>query len=95
MTIAARKIAINVVEQGVSRVASKLYATSRLKELREAAGMTQQEFVGMLDIWLDEPVSLSTVQKWEQGQRPINPDTLLEIAKYFKVEPKELVVRRV
>lgn len=75
-------------------MATKLYATSKLKELREANNMTQQEFLGMLDVWLDESVSLSLVQKWEQGIRPINPETLLEIAKYFKVEPKELVERR-
>lgn len=75
-------------------MASKLYATKRLKELREENNMTQSEFVGLLDIWLDEPVSLSIVQKWEQGQRPINPEVLLEIAKYYKVQPKELVERR-
>lgn len=75
-------------------MASKLYATKKLKELREAANMTQEEFVNMMAVWLDEPVSLSMVQKWEQGQRPINPNMLLEIAKYFKVEPKELVERR-
>ena len=73
---------------------SKLYVTGRLKELRDAANMTQQEFVSMMAVWLDEPVSISLVQKWEQGQKPINPVALLEIAKYFKVEPKELVERR-
>lgn len=75
-------------------MASKLYPTKRLKELREAAEITQEEFVGLMAVWLDEPVSLSMVQKWEQGKRPINPNMLLEIAKYFKVEPKEIVERR-
>ena len=75
-------------------MASKLYVTNKLKELREAANMSQQEFVQMMGIWLDKPLSLSMVQKMEQGKRPINPELLLEIAKYFKVEPKELVERR-
>lgn len=75
-------------------MASKLYVTKRLKELREEKDMTQQEFVSLMDVWLDEPVSLSLLQKWEQGQRPINPEILLEIAKYFRVEPKEIVERR-
>lgn len=75
-------------------MASKLYATKRLKELRETNGLTQEEFVGMLCVWLDKPVSLSTVQKWEQGTRSMNPEVLLEVARYFKVEPKELVERR-
>lgn len=75
-------------------MASKLYATGKLKLLREANNMSQQEFVGMLCVWLDKPVSLSTVQKWEQGTRPINPETLLEVARYFKVGPSSLVERR-
>jgi transcriptional regulator with XRE-family HTH domain len=75
-------------------MASKLYVTSRLKELRESNNMSQQEFVQMMGVWLDKPLSLSMVQKMEQGKRPINPELLLEIAKYFKVEPKELVERR-
>lgn len=73
---------------------SKLYVTSKLKELRESANMTQIDFANIMAVWLDEPISISLIQKWEQGQRPINPTALLEIAKYFKIEPKELVERR-
>lgn len=75
-------------------MASKLYAKPKLKELRESNGMSQQEFVGMLCIWLDKPVSLSTIQKWEQGTRPMNPEVLLEVARYFKVNPDVLAERR-
>jgi transcriptional regulator with XRE-family HTH domain len=45
-------------------------------------------------VWLDEPLSISMVQKWEQGQRPINPSMAIEIANYYKVEPKIIVERR-
>lgn len=75
-------------------IRSSLYATSKLKELREQAGLTQQEFVSMMAVWLDESLSLSMVQKWEQGKRPIKPEMVNEIAAYYKVEPKAFVERR-
>lgn len=75
-------------------MASKLYLTPKLKELREANNMSQQEFVSMMAVWLDKTLSLSMVQKMEQGKRPINPELLLEIARYFKLNPSELVERR-
>lgn len=75
-------------------MANKLYASARLKELREKSGMTQGEFVGIMTVWLDEPISLSMLQSIEQGRRPVKPELVLEIARYFKVEPKELAVRK-
>lgn len=75
-------------------MASKLYVTKELKRLRESKSMTQEDFAGMMAVWLNEPVSLSMVQKWEQQQRPIKPEAVLEIANYFKVEPKTFVERR-
>lgn len=56
--------------------------------------MTQEEFVQMLAVWLDKPVSLSTVQKWEQGTMAMQPTQVLELAKFFKVNPSELVERK-
>lgn len=93
MTTAITSSVLNAVEQGELKV-SKLYITSRLKELRQANNMTQEEFVSIMTVWLEEPISLSLVQKWEQGLKPINPTSLLEIARYFKVQPAELVERR-
>lgn len=75
-------------------MASKLYLTGKLKELREANNMSQQEFVQMMSVWLDDSLSLSMVQKMEQGKRPIRPELVLEIARYFKVEPSSLAERR-
>lgn len=75
-------------------VKSSLYATKRLKKLRENAGLTQEEFVSMMAVWLDKPISISIVQKWEQGKRPMKPEVVNEIAAYYKVEPKEFVERR-
>jgi len=75
-------------------MASRMFVTKRLKQLREQHKLEQKEFVDLLAVWLDEPVSLSFYQKWEQGQKPIQPIQALELARFFKVNPSELVERR-
>lgn len=75
-------------------MAYKIYVNGKLKRMRESKNLTQQEFVSIMEVMTDEPISLSVVQKLEQGVRPINPELLLDIAKYFKVEPKQLVERK-
>lgn len=73
---------------------TKIYATAKLKTLRENANLTQEGFVGLLNITQQKPVSLSLVQKWEQGNKPINPYLVLEIAKLFQVQPAYFIERR-
>lgn len=71
-----------------------LYATSKLKEARENKGYTQLEAAQMFSIEMDKEVALSTWQKWEQSVLAFNADTALMLCRFFKVELKELIMRK-
>lgn len=62
--------------------------------LREEKKMTQQELADMVSIMQGIKVSMYTIRALEQGQRPITPELLLELAKFFKVNPNELAGER-
>lgn len=51
----------------------------KLKELREAKGLSQQKFANIMNI------SQGTVGNWESGIREPNFDTMSKIANYFNV----------
>lgn len=73
---------------------SELYATTKLKELRELRGYTQKEMADLLSMELGRNVSESLYQKWELGTQNLLPEQVLDISKYFKIDYKELVERR-
>jgi transcriptional regulator with XRE-family HTH domain len=73
---------------------SKIYLSKRFKQLREERGISQAEFADLSLLVLGETLSISSVQSLEQGRRALKPELLLEIARYFKVNPNELAVRK-
>lgn len=52
---------------------------TQLKQIREAAGKTQEEVASDLQI------ELGTYQNWEQGRRDLNGKKLIMLATYFGV----------
>jgi HTH-type transcriptional regulator, competence development regulator len=58
-----------------------------IRQLREQAEMPLRKLAALLDI------DQSTLSKLERGERPVNRQMLPIIAKTFKVDEKELVVK--
>lgn len=59
--------------------------STRLKELRQEKGLTQERFAQGLN------VSKGAVAMWETGKRTPDADMLMTIANYFKVTVDELI----
>lgn len=57
------------------------------RQLREQADMPLRKLAAILDI------DQSTLSKLERGERPINRQLLPTIAKTFKIDEKELIVK--
>lgn len=70
------------------------YATKRLKQFRDDRDWTQQQLADFLSLQLNQSVSRSTIQKWENMERGITADTALEVSKVLKIPVMELVARR-
>lgn len=73
---------------------AKVYATKRLKQIREDLGHTQKEFASLLTVEIGREITLPIYQKWELGIRPIEPSIALEIAKKYKLDLQDIVERR-
>ncbi len=58
-----------------------------IRQLREQAEMPLRKLAALLDI------DQSTLSKLERGERPVNRQMLPIIAKTFKVDEKELIVK--
>jgi transcriptional regulator with XRE-family HTH domain len=71
-----------------------LFPTKKLKIARENRGYTQLEALQLFNVEMDEDIALSTWQKWEQGVLACSPDKALMLSRFFKVDLKELVVRK-
>jgi transcriptional regulator with XRE-family HTH domain len=65
-----------------------------LKELRIERGYTQKEMADLLSLELGRPISESLYQQWEIGTQNMLPEQVLEIAKWAKIDTKELVEQR-
>lgn len=63
----------------------------RIKSLRHAAGMTQEDFAKALNDWGAE-VSLASVKKWETGDAIPSPRYSEAIGKALGVDPREIFV---
>ncbi len=59
---------------------------NRLRELREARKLTQQEVAKLLDI------DHTTVSRHESGSRGLNPGDIQKYARLYKVESYELFI---
>lgn len=59
---------------------------NRLRELREARKLTQQEVAKLLDI------DHTTVSRHESGSRGLNPEDIQKYARLYKVESYELFI---
>jgi transcriptional regulator with XRE-family HTH domain len=58
--------------------------TTRLKELRERAALSQE------DLAMKSDVSRATIARLEAGARPARPSTRRKLAKALGVQPDEL-----
>jgi len=59
---------------------------NRLRELREACKLTQQEVAKLLDI------DHTTVSRHESGSRSLSPEDIQKYARLYKVESYELFI---
>ena len=59
---------------------------NRLRELREACKLTQQEVAKLLDI------DHTTVSRHESGSRSLDPEDIQKYARLYKVESYELFI---
>ena len=57
----------------------------RLKELRKSKDISQKEFAAYMN------VAQNTVSRWENGERLMDTDTLLQAAEYFNVSADYLL----
>lgn len=57
----------------------------KLKELREAKGVTQEELAKVIG------VNVRTVNRWEKGQSDIYLQKAIKIARFFEVSLDEFV----
>ncbi|MCY7193415.1 helix-turn-helix transcriptional regulator [Streptococcus gallolyticus] len=58
---------------------------NRLKELRQAKKLTQQELIRILNDNLKTSISLRTLQNWEVGKTPVKILPAKVLADYFDV----------
>ena len=66
-------------------MANKIFK-NRLRELREARKLTQQEVAKLLDI------DHTTVSRHESGSRGLSPEDIQKYARLYKVESYELFI---
>lgn len=75
-------------------MASSLYVTNQLKIGREAKGWSQEDLAAMFSLETGIPATRSLIQKWELGERTIAANTALEMARFMRIDIRELVKRK-
>lgn len=73
---------------------TKLFATKQLKAARVRKGWSQAELAGMLRAQAGIRASQSSIQKWENGVKPVLPDTALELSRMLGVKNVDELVER-
>lgn len=68
---------------------ARLYAPNRIRELRQARGMSMES----LGLSLAEPVTLATIAKLETQKMALSLDYMQQIADVLGVQPHELIDR--
>lgn len=72
----------------------KWYATAKMREWREHKGYTQAEATALFNLESGSDISVSAWQQWENGVLNLQPEQVLEMARYMRLDYKELVEQR-
>lgn len=64
---------------------TEIKATKGLKEVREKKKLNQPQMAELLTLLIGKNVSASNYQKWEQGTRPVDPETAVLISARLEV----------
>ena len=64
---------------------------TRLRDERKAQALTLEQLAGLVSAHLKRKVALSTVQRYETGERPMTLDTLHDFASCLKCTPADLL----
>lgn len=73
---------------------SRYILTNEMRQARESMRWTQEETAKMLEVELDKSVPLTTYQKWEQGILSVDTNDALLLCRFFKVQPKQMLIRK-
>ncbi len=66
--------------------------STRVRELRKAAGLTQPEFAKIISTQCGQEITRSAVSMWELGQRTPKMDVVIAIAAVFGVTADSLLL---
>ena len=69
---------------------TEIKVTNKLKEIRLEKKLNQGQMAKLLTLLTGKPISPSNYQKWEQGTRPIDPETAVQISARLEVPFGEL-----
>jgi transcriptional regulator with XRE-family HTH domain len=72
----------------------KWYATAKMREWREYKGYTQQEATDLFNLETGGNISVSAYQQWETGVLNLQPEQVLEMARFMRLTYKELVEQK-
>ena len=73
----------------------KLHLNEKAKQARIKAGLTQMDVASMLRLELGIKASVSALQKWERGAKPVTAEAALGIARILGIkEVDDIVVRK-
>lgn len=70
------------------------YMTNRFKKYRADRAWSRKQMADFLSLSLNRPLSVSTIQKWEDRRLGVKADVALEVAKHLKIDVMELVTRK-
>ena len=73
---------------------NKMYMTPKFKEARLKMGWSQREMADAIKLLIDEKITQTTVSKWEKQIRPIDMQLAVWIARYLKIDIKDLIERK-
>lgn len=72
----------------------KWFATAKMREWREHKGYTQEEAKSLFNLETGLNISVSTWQQWETGVLNLQPEQVLEMSRYMRLNIEELVEQR-
>lgn len=69
---------------------TRLIATPLLKQTRQELGYKQEEMAQVLTLVMDENISPSLYQKWEQGSKTVSMQQAVVISRELGTDLKDL-----
>lgn len=72
----------------------KWFATPKMKDWREAKGYSQQEATSLFNLETGLDISVSAYQQWETGVLNLQPEQVLEMSRFMRIEIKDLVEQK-